>query len=140
MANVVTNIASALLKYTFTDEDGMIVAHFNMNPADVKLYDRLNNIDAKIEELQKRFQGKDNDSAFAIEFNNAVEDLFCYVIGYDVKTCLFGFISATSIMEDGKLFYEKVLEVMQNAVGKEVEKRAKKMQKNIEKYTEKYAQ
>ena len=139
MAEIKTNLGAGLLKFTFTDMDGDVFAYFKMNPADVKLYDRLMSMDAKIEELQARFKGAEDNDRTAIEFNNAVEDLFCYVIGYDIKKCLFGFASATSIMEDGSCFYEKVLEVMQNAVGKEVEKRAKKMQSNIRKYTEKYA-
>lgn len=138
MANVATNLGAGFIKFTFTDMDGDVFAHFRMNPADIKLYDRLKNIDAKIEELQKRFKSVEDDEDTALEFNNAVEELFCYVIGYDVKDSLFSFMSATAIMPDGTAFYEKVLEVMQKEVGKEVEKRAKKMRENIRKYTDKY--
>lgn len=138
MANVSTNLGAGFIKLTFTDMDGDVFAHFRMNPADIKLYDRLKNIDAKIEELQKRFKSVEDDEDAALEFNNAVEELFCYVIGYDVKDSLFSFMSATAIMPDGTAFYEKILEVMQKEVGKEVEKRAKKMRENIRKYTDKY--
>lgn len=138
MANVSTNLGTGFIKFTFTDMDGDVFAHFRMNPADIKLYERLKNIDAKIEELQKRFKDVEDDEDAALEFNNAVEELFCYVIGYDVKDSLFSFMSATAIMPDGTAFYEKVLEVMQKEVGKEVEKRAKKMRENIRKYTDKY--
>lgn len=138
MANIITNIGAGLMKFTFTDMDGDVFAYFRMNPADIKLYERLNTIDAKIEELQKHFEGCEEDTAKVIELNNAVEELFCYVIGYDVKECLFGFVSAMSIMENGQCFWEKVMEVLQREVGKEVEKRGKKMQNNIRKYTDKY--
>ena len=144
MANVVTNLGAGLVKFTFTDMDGDVFAHFRMNPADIKLYDRLKNIDAKVEELQKRFKSEEDDEddeddeETALKFNNAVEELFCYVVGYDIKDSLFSFMSATAIMPDGTAFYEKVLEVVQKEVGKEVEKREKKMQENIRKYTDKY--
>lgn len=128
------------MKFTFTDMDGDVFASFKMNPADIKLFERLNAIDKKLAELQKRFEGRTDDMEIAIEFNNAVEELFCYVLGYDVRESLFGFASALSIMDDGQCFWEKILDVMQREVGKEVEKRGKKMQNNIRKYTDKYRQ
>ena len=69
-------------------------------------------------------------------FVNAVDKLGAQ----EVKECLFGFVSAMSIMENGQCFWEKVMEVLQREVGKEVEKRGKRMQNNIRKYTEKYKQ
>lgn len=140
MANIVTNIGAGLVKFTFTDMDGDVFAYFRMNPADIKLYERIEKIEAKIEELQRRVENEEDEIRKAIEYNNAVEDLFCYVIGYDVKECLFGFASATAVMENGQCFWEKVLDVMLKEVTKEVEKRGKKMQNNIKKYTDKYKQ
>lgn len=140
MGKITTNIGSSLMKFTFTDTDGDVFASFKMNPADIKLFERLNAIDKKLAELQKRFEGRTDDTEIAIEFNNAVEELFCYVLGYDVRESLFGFASALSIMDDGQWFWEKILDVMQREVGKEVEKRGKKMQNNIRKYTDKYRQ
>lgn len=140
MGKITTNIGAGLMKFTFTDMDGDVFASFKMNPADIKLFERLNAIDKKLAELQKRFEGRTDDMEIAIEFNNAVEELFCYVLGYDVRESLFGFASALSIMDDGQCFWEKILDVMQREVGKEVEKRGKKMQNNIRKYTDKYRQ
>ena len=140
MGNIVTNIGSGLMKFTFTDMDGDVFAYFRMNPADIKLINRLNTLDQKLEELQKRFEGRTDDMELVVEFNNAIEELFCYVLGYDVKECLFGFASALSVMDNGQCFWEKIMEVLEREVGKEVEKRGKKMQNNIRKYTEKYKQ
>ena len=136
---IITNLGADLLPFTFTDHNGEVFASFRMNPADIKLANRLRNVDKKLAEIKERFSGKAETLDVLAEYNDAVEELFCYVLGYDVKESLFGFMSATAILRDGTRFYKKVLNVMVNAVGEEVEKRQKSMQKNISKYTNKYA-
>lgn len=139
MAKISTNLGSDFLKFTFTDSDGDVFASFRLNPADVKLYERLNGIDSKLQEIEKKFSDQEEDGLTASMFNAAIEELFCYVIGYDVRESLFGTLSALAVMGDGSYFFEKVLDVLQDAVEKEVKKRAAKMQNKTAKYTQKYA-
>lgn len=136
---IITNLGADLMKFTFTDEDGDTFAYFRMNPADIKLYDRLRSVDKKVEAISAQYKDQESTGELTLELNNAIEDVFCYILGYDVRESLFGFMSATAILADGEPFYMRVLDIMTAAVGKEVEKRSKKMAKNIEKYTEKYA-
>lgn len=133
-----TNLGMGLMKFTFTDEDGDVFAYFRMNPADVKLHDRLRHVEDKLSDLKKRFEGKEDNLETRYELNEAIEDLFCWVFGYNVKESLFGFMSATAVLEDGEHFFEKVLRVVADNAAPEIEKRAKQMQNRMGKYTEAY--
>ena len=131
------NISSSLLKFTFSDEDGEVIASFRMNPADVKLAQRCQEVSAFFEEL--RDKTPDNATLEdAVKFNDELEEKICYLLGYDVKQSLFGLISATSIMGDGNLFVVHVMERITKAVGPEIKKRQQAMAKAVSKHVAKY--
>lgn len=137
MAVVNTGIGSSLLKFTFTDEDGDVVASFRMNPADVKLAQRCQ----EIAEFFENMRNNTPDTATledAIKFNDTLEEKICYLLGYDAKPTLFGLISATSIMGDGNLFATHVVNKIIEAVGPELKKRKQSMAKAVAKHTAKY--
>ena len=137
MAAVNTNIGSSLLKFTFSDEDGEIVASFRMNPADVKLAQRCQEVSAYFNNLQDTVADSDTVED-AVKFNDEVEEKICYLLGYDVKPSLFGLISATSIMGDGNLFVVHVMDQITKAVGPEIKKRQQAMANAVSKHTSKY--
>lgn len=137
MAAVNTNIGSSFLKFTFSDEDGEIVASFRMNPADVKLAQRCQEVSAYFNNLQNTIADSDTVED-AVKFNDEVEEKICYLLGYDVKPSLFGLISATSIMGDGNLFVVHVMDQITKAVGPEIEKRQQAMANAVSKHTSKY--
>lgn len=131
------NVSSSLLKFTFSDEDGEVVASFRMNPADIKLAQRCQEVSAFFEEL--RDKTPDNATLEdAVKFNDELEEKICYLLGYDVKQSLFGLISATSIMGDGNLFVVHVMERITKAVGPEIKKRQQAMAKAVSKHVAKY--
>lgn len=131
------NIGASLLKFTFTDEDGEVVASFRMNPADIKLGKRCADLAEYFWTMKERIPtgGSIDD---AVKFNDEIEEHFCYLLGYDVKQSLFGIISATSLMADGNMFAIHVMNKIVDAVGPEINKRKKAMEKAA-KYTAKYA-
>lgn len=131
-----TQIGSSLLKFTFTDEDGEIVASFRMNPADIKLAKRCQEVSAYYESLKDRTTDNATIEEVA-QFNDELEDKICYLLGYDVKTSLFGLISATSIMADGNMFAVHVMNKIVEVAGPEIKKRQKSAEKAA-KYTAKY--
>lgn len=131
------NIGSALLNFTFSDSDGEVVASFRLNPADVKLA-------ARCQEVSEYFEAKKDglpENATiqdVVKYNDELEDKICYLLGYDARESLFGQISAMTVLEDGALFAVKVLDVIAEAVAPEIAKRKQKMQAAISKHTAKY--
>ena len=137
MAAVNTSIGSSLVKFTFTDADGEIVASFRMNPTDVKLAQRCQEISSYFESLGKNTP----ESATledAIKLNDELEDKICYLLGYDAKQSLFGLMSATSILEDGNMFAVVIIEKITESVDPEIRERKKAMSDVAAKYTAKY--
>lgn len=132
-----TNLGSSLLKFTFSDADGDVIAHFRMNPADVRLAVRCEEVAAFLEE--KKNSAPENATVAEIAaYNDMLEEKICYLLGYDAKPTLFGLLSATTILADGDLFAFKVLDKIVEAVEPEIRKRKEKSQAAISKYTAKY--
>ena len=52
MAVINTGVGASFLKFQFTDSDGEVVASFRMNPADVKLAHRCQEVSAYFKELR----------------------------------------------------------------------------------------
>ena len=137
MAAINKSVSSSLMKFTFSDEDGEVVASFRMNPADIKLVQRCQEVSAFFENL--RDKTPDNATLEeAAQFNDEMETKICYLLGYDAKQSLFGLLSATSIMGDGTLFVVHVMDQILKAVGPEIKKRQQAMAKAVSKHTAKY--
>lgn len=132
-----TGLDSGLLKFTFTDSDGEVLASFRLNPTDVRLVKRCEEAGKAIDELMKTIPenaGLDE----VTRCNEEIEKIFSNVLGYDVSESLFGIISATTILGNGDIFAFRVLERIGEALEPEMKKRRMKMQKAAHKYTKKY--
>lgn len=137
MAAINTAVGSSLLKFTFTDDDGEVIASFRMNPADVKLAQRCQEVSAFFDELKEKTNSTETLED-ALKFNDELENKFCYLLGYDAKQSLFGFLSATSVLGDGRLFAVCVMDRIVEAVGPEIQRRKQSMEKAVAKHTAKY--
>lgn len=131
------SIGSSLLKFTFSDSDGDVVASFRLNPADVKLA-------ARCEEVSRYFESKKGSYPQnatlddVVKYNDELEEKICYLLGYDAKENLFGLLSATTILPNGEMFALKVVNKIAEAVKPELAKRKQKMQAAVAKHTAKY--
>ncbi|MBQ9082160.1 MAG: hypothetical protein IJY28_01515 [Clostridia bacterium] len=131
-----TGLNSGLMKFTFTDTDGDVIASFRLNPTDVRLAKRCEETQAYFRELSQKPQDGDADGLY--RFNAELEEKICTMLGYNARETLFCELSATTVLPDGDIFAVKVLETVAQAVEPEVKKRAAAMEKAVAKYTEKY--
>lgn len=128
---------TGLIKFTFTDENGDVFSSFRMNPTDVNLL-------ARAEEVSAYFEGRKNDmpeNASGAElkaFNDEIEEKINYLLGYEASKDIFGVLTATTINPDGEIFAWVVMDFIVEKLKPEIEKRAQKMQTNVYKYTAKY--
>lgn len=137
MASVNTSISSSLMTFNFRDEDDTVVASFKMNPADVKLAKRCEELAAYFEKLNEAIP-EQHSMDDLVKLNDEMEEKICYLLGYNARQSLFGMISATSIMADGKLFVVAVVDVITENIAPVVKKRVEAMAAAVEKHTAKY--
>ena len=137
MASVNTSISSSLMTFNFRDEDDTVVASFKMNPADVKLAKRCEELAAYFEKLHVALP-EQHSMDNLVKLNDEMEEKICYLLGYNARQSLFGMISATSIMADGKMFVVTVVDVITENIAPVVKKRVEAMAAAVEKHTAKY--
>ena len=73
-----------------------------------------------------------------LEVNNAIQQKIDYLLGTENNTVFVKPLTATTIMPDGRLFAELLMETVLNAVEPEIKKRAESQKKRLDKYTSKY--
>ena len=124
-----------IIKHTFTDEDGDVFATCRINPTDIKLLQRAE----EVSEFFEKTKIEENISQDElIQYNDMLEEKISYLLGYDARQELFGLIPATSINQDGEMWAIVVMDAISTHIGPELEKRKKNMTAAINKYTEKY--
>lgn len=125
------------VKFTFTDENDEVFSSFWINPTDVNLIARAEEVSAYFDKRKDEIpEVMDTEAMQAL--NAEIEDKICYLLGYDARQDVFGAISATTISPDGEIFAWVLLDYIVEQLGPEMEKRRKKMQEGVAKYAQKY--
>lgn len=119
------------------EDDGEVCAKFRINPGDVKLLQRCQNVADYLHELSNKV-AEDATQADVMCINDELENKFCYLLGYDAREGLFGNIPALSIMPDGLMFALHIMEGINQHVIPELRKRRAAQADGVKKYTEKY--
>lgn len=127
---------SGIARLTLED-NGEVAASLRINPADVKLAQRCQKVS---EELANIADMLPDDATIddAVKFTDTIEDKICYLLGYNAKQDLFGQISATAIMPDGRMFVTHLMEMIHEMIAPEISKRTQAMAQAVEKHTAKY--
>lgn len=135
MANTINvSIKTGAITLTFTDEYDEVFASCRVNPTDVNMANRC-------EEIAEFFNNKSSKPSTIkdiVEENKEIEDKINYLLGYNAHNDLFSTIPATTILEDGSLFAEMVLDKIISVIKPELVKRKNKMKARMDKYTAKY--
>lgn len=132
-----TDAATGMMKFSLTDDDGDIVASFRLNPTDIRLASRFQEVSEWFERLAQDAPKRDTLDDIQ-KYNDALEDKLDYVLGGNARASLFGVLSAVSIMPTGNLFAVEVFDQMAGSVIPEIKARRQKMQEAAAKYTAKY--
>ena len=139
MAKVInTKIDDGILTFTFTNNDGEIFSSFKLNPTDINVAARAEELAEYFEQLKDTIKAVKSSKEMA-EINAQMEDKLNYLLGYEASRDLFKEpITATTVFGNGQVFAYIVLDKITEAIAPEIEKRKKKMQAAVNKYTEKY--
>lgn len=136
MAEKNVNIGSSLTKFTFSDDSGEVIAHFCMNPADVRIVERAREVSEYFKSRSGNFDGSNAAESMA-KYDRELTEKVNYLLGYDASKTLFCRISATAVMDDGRFFAKLVMDTIAQNLKEELNRRFEKF-KAVSKYTAKY--
>lgn len=136
MAEKSINIGSSFTKFTFTDENGEVVAYFRMNPADIRIAERAGEVAAYLKENAANITGK-SAAEMMTKYDKVITEKVNYMLGYDASKTLFSTMSATAVMSDGRFFASVVMDTIAQNLSDELKRRFEKF-KAVSKYTAKY--
>lgn len=129
---------TGVITFTFTNEDDEVFSSFKMNPTDINLVKRAEEVSDFFSEKSMKV-GENATAAELAAINEEIEEKINYLLGYDAREEIFGNITATTVSEDGEIFANVLFEFILEKIQPEIEKRKQKMQAGINKYTEKYS-
>lgn len=133
-----TKIDDGILMFTFTNNQNEIFASFRLNPTDVNIAARAEEVSAFFEKTEETVKNV-TSAKEAAKLNELIQDKINYLFGYEASKDLFREpITATTVFGNGQMFANIVLDKVADAIAPEIEKRKKKMQAEVDKYTEKY--
>lgn len=133
-----TKIDDGILTFTFTNNQNEIFAFFRLNPTDVNIAARAEEVSAFFEKTEETVKNV-TSAKEAAKLNELIQDKINYLLGYEASKDLFREpITATTVFGNGQMFANIVLDKVADAIAPEIEKRRKKMQAEVDKYTEKY--
>ena len=134
MASTNVIIDSGIITATFTDLDGHIFSKFRINPTDLRTGERA----IESADFFEKIKAESFDRDLVTQLQKDIEDKISYILGYDSSKDIFGEVSALTVLPDGSLFVEHIVNKIMEIVEPEVKKRQETMQKRAESYTKKY--
>lgn len=133
-----TNIDDGFLLFTFTNKQGKVFSSFKLNPTDINVAARAEELETFFEQAQESVKNVFSNKEMA-EINKQIEDKINYMLGYEASKDLFREpVTALTVFGNGQVFAYIILDKITEALRPEIEKRRKKMQAAVDKYTEKY--
>ena len=134
MASTNTVIDSGVITATFTDLDGHVFSKFRINPTDIRTGERA----IESAEFFQKIKAESFDKDSVGQLQKDIEDKVSYILGYESSKDIFGEVSALTVLPDGRLFVEIIVDKIMEIVEPEVKKRQEAMQKRADNYTKKY--
>lgn len=128
---------SGFQTFNFRDEDGELITSFKINPSDIGLMARCEEVQLFFEK-EKAFLESASTPQQMLEVNNAIQQKIDYLLSTEDNTVFKKPLTATTIMPDGRIFAELLMDTVLDAVGPEIKKRAETQKKRLDKYTSKY--
>ena len=119
--------------YTIYDSDEDMLGKFKFNPSDFGIIKRVEKAQSKLETLG---EVENTDDLFAAD--ETIKSVFDEMMNYPVSDSLFTKATPTTLLENGKFYFETVFEAITQLISNTVEDRAKKSRKRIAEATAQY--
>ena len=123
--------------YEIVNQDDVVKGTFTFNPSDANIVKRYNDVMEQLRKYADEVKDEEDTSEKFIEAQNKVVELMNELTGADTSP-FFSICGALSLMENGNVYAENVLEWIGAVIEKETKKRIKRMDAQANKYLENY--
>lgn len=131
-------IDDGILTYEFENSEGEVFSSYRINPTDIKMIERSEEVSKRFESLAKDAPEMETEKQLA-QYNNFIEEQFNYLLGYEASKDLFvPPMTATTVLPSGDIFAFLVMDSILDIIQPELEKRMKKAEAAASKYLKKY--
>lgn len=140
MANTIV-VDDGLKTYDIANTKGEILGQFAFNPADANILDRYKDVVKKLEELDFNISEDASNEDITEEkkkIDSVIFENIDYLLGADASKSFFSIMGPLSLLENGQLFVENVLDAIGSVINRETGERVKKVDTKIKKHTSKY--
>lgn len=134
----VIKLGNVFQNFVFQDENGEVISSFKINPTDINTAKNFLDIADWFSKRKELIPENPSVEDIAV-LNKEIEEKLNALFGYDASATLFiPPLTATTVLPDGELFVELILDKVGEVVEKEAKKRRTKMDKRAEKYLKDY--
>lgn len=137
MSNVNLKLNTGLMTFNFRDENDDVFISFKINPSDINLAKRCEEIGVFFENELKDYKEPETFEEMS-KLNALYEEKINYLLGAQDNPVFKAPYTATTFLEDGRILAEIVIGTVLDAVKPEIEKRMANQKNRLDKYTSKY--
>lgn len=127
-----------LEEFEIVDKNGEFLGKFSMNPADLQMIKRYEEVVGDFENLGEGIDPELPADEIIVKAEEKICDLFDYLFNAKVSQDIFSITSPYTPLANGEVFFINVLNAISGLIEKETGKRYKKVRDKMNKYTEKY--
>ena len=127
-----------LEEYTIEDKKGNILGKFEMNPSDMEMAKRYEEVAEAVSHIMDSVDESKNIVDILTEAEDKLSEQIDYLFNAKVAQNFFSITSPFTVLASGEFFIENVLNAIGGLIEAETGKRFKKIQSKVAKYTLKY--
>lgn len=124
--------------FTIEDKKGNVLGSFEMNPSDMEMVKRYEEVSKTIEHLTDDVSEDDNSLETLLLMEKKISEQIDYLFNASVADSFFSITSPFTILANGEFFIENVLNAIGKLIEEETGKKYKKIQTKVNKYAVKY--
>lgn len=125
--------------YRIKNQRGQEIGTFDINPADLDMVRRFEEVAAYLDGLSVELEKEDAEKAFE-KATEEIKEKFDYLFKADVSKSFFAVMNPFTPLASGEFFIENVIDAIGKVVQEVFKVRTRKVNARVNKYTDKYQQ
>ena len=127
-----------LEEYAIKDEKGNVLGSVEMNPADMEIAKRSEQVSSAISSISEEWDESKDIIDNLMKLENKVYEQIDYLFNAPVSKSLFSITSPFTVLANGDFFVDNVINSISSIIKTEAPKRYKKANEKIDRYAKKY--